>query len=322
MIFVDYRSMARHYKFMLSHDHHKTGVIIVEEEERLFPNSFIYFLYKIHYSRINSIVNLPLKSLWYNYLIPNNIDKTKQYCFILSPSIIISYGDAFVKYLRSKYQCKIVLVIGDKISTYSKSFDVNALKRSLDLVCTYNPVDSKKYNILLHPGVVYNLQVENIKPFVERENDVFFIGQEKGRGDQISEIYNKCKSIGLKCDFNIVGETIFPHVDGIHYSNWIPFEDVFERMKNAKSIINILQPGASGITQRDSEAYSLGCYLITNNKSEELNRIFNDEQVINIEDIKKEVAESIQSRAEAFTKRENKYTLDGFYNWIEQTLQS
>ena len=93
-------------------------------------------------------------------------------------------------------------------------------------------------------------------------------------------------------------------------------------MKNAKSIINILQPGASGITQRDSEAYSLGCYLITNNKSEELNRIFNDEQVINIEDIKKEVAESIQSRAEAFTKRENKYTLDGFYNWIEQTLQS
>ena len=45
---------------------------------------------------------------------------------------------------------------------------------------TFNYIDAKHYGIRVHPHIMFNLNIKNLKPLQERSTDVFFIGQEKG----------------------------------------------------------------------------------------------------------------------------------------------
>jgi len=323
MKFVDYRSVSGHYYFLLKNDRHKSDVTYVTNDDVSIKSSVMQFLYKLHHSRINKYFNLPFKNLWFKCFVPNTIDRNSDFlCFVITPSVIISYGESFVDYLRSRYNCRVALVLGDKVAIYPKEFDVNHLKSVVDLVCTYNSIDSEHYGIKLHPSVVYDLEIKNEKNFSERSIDVLFVGQEKGRGETIVNLYHKCVDLGLKCDFNIIGETKQPHQDGINYCSWIPYSEVFEKLKNSKCIINILQPGASGITMRDTEAYNMGCYLMTSMIDPELEQILNNGQIIGLDFFNKNLAEQIKARKEKFPRKTITNTVDNFYNWIEKSLQA
>ncbi len=314
--------MSGHYLYVLSHDVHNSEVLFIKDGKKQINNKFLYFFYRLHKLRINDIIRLPYKNIWFKYLVPSHlVDKNEQLCFVFSPSTTLSYGEDFVRYVRKKFNnSKVVLVIGDKIESYGKSFDIEKLKKEMDFVCTYNPIDANKYGIALHPSMVYNITVDNPIPFEQRTTDVFFLGQEKGRGDKIVEIYRKCVELGLRSEFYIVGKTNNSHINGINYCDWISYQDLFEKLKNTKCIINLLQPGASGFTFRDNEAYNHGCFLITNNPIDDLKYIFNEGQVIKIDSLNAETANMIKNRKKQFPKKENKFSMDNFYSWIEKSL--
>jgi hypothetical protein len=238
-------------------------------------------------------------------------------CFLIPPSIIIDYGEDFIEYLHTHYRSRLVLILGDRVEIYPKTLDLQSLKNTVDLICTYNSLDSEKYNLSLHPSMVYNLDIENVIPFLERKIDVLFIGQEKGRGEEIISVFKKCIKLGLNCEFIVVGKTT-TQFKGIEYKDWIPYPEVFEKIRNTKCVLNILQPGASGITLRDTEAYNLGCFLLTNNLDSELRKIFNDGQVILLNGLNKNIATAIKSREEMFPRKRNEFTMDNFYSWIEK----
>lgn len=323
MKFIDYRSMADHYSFVLTNDLHNSDVVYVPSINYLIRSKVLQFLYRVHHSKLNNYIKLPFKRLWYHYYIPKECRNYKgDLCFIVQPSVIIDNGDGFVDYLHSKYKCKVALVLGDRMGIYPSTFDIEHLKGVVDLVCTYNPVDSEKYNLSLHPSMVYNLNIQGEIPFKDREIDVFYIGQDKGRGEEIVNAFVLCNKLGLKCEFIIVGKTLSPKIEGISYVGWMSYMDVFERLKHTKCILNILQPGATGITLRDTEAYNLGCFLLTNSNLNDSKEIFNDGQVIQLNALNHNTADLIIKKEEAFPRKVNRFNMDCFYNWIENEVQS
>lgn len=317
MKFVDYRSLAGHYSYMLVNDEHDSDVIYVNSLLDQIDSFLLRFLYKVHFSKINRLFNLPFKQIWYKYIVPLSIRHYKEkICFILQPSIIIDYGYSLINFLHANYSCKVVIVLGDRMGIYPHSFNVERLKKMADLVCTYNSRDAEKYQLRLHPSMVYNIKVDDRILFANRGIDVLFVGQEKGRGKEISEIFRKCQNLGLKCDFTLVGYNHPQKIDGINYARWLPYEDIINKIKNSKCILNILQPGAEGITLRDTEAYNFGCFLLTNSHVQDLDCIFNDGQVISLESLNQRTASLIQEKGFEFPRKQNSYSMDRFYDWI------
>ncbi len=320
---IDYRSMSGHYRFFMKRDIHTSPVRYIDSLLELIKSPLLRGLYNFHRSRINNYIKLPFKRIWYKYLVPfSENDSNRKLYIILYPQLIMRQEDEFVSYLRSKFNCKIILIIGDKIDSYKWGFDIEHMKDIMDLVCTYNPIDAEKYGIYLHPNALAIMDDSIIIPFKDRTTDVFFIGQDKGRIDNVYNVYRKCKSYGLNCEFYVVGKTQAPKIDGIFYCDWKPYKEVFERIRNSKSVLNILQPGASGVTLRDSEAYNLGCYMISNNTTPELKLIYNEGQLIPIDSLNKEIAQIIQNKKEPFHKRRMELNFDNFYNWIVNNAEN
>lgn len=320
MKFIDYRSLYGHYAFLFQHDKHDTDVVFVTRNNIHLDSFLMQFFGRLYHSHIKFLPPVLYRRIWYKFLVPIGTDTgNDKLCFIIPSFVIVNFGARFVDYVRSKYNCKVAIVFSDRVESYPKGLEIDSLRNVVDLICTYNPVDAEKYKISLHPGMLCNLFVPNEKPFSERTIDVFFIGQEKGRGEEILNIYRKCNEYGLKCEFIIVGETTIPKQDGIVYCDWVPYEDMFEKLKNSKSIVNILQPGASGVTLRDIEAYNLGCFLITTNSNSDLNEIMNEGQIVNFAAFNQGMANIIKGRKERFPRRKNNYSLDNFYNWIEES---
>ncbi len=320
MKFIDYRSLYAHYAFMFQHDRHDSNVVFVTRNNIHLDSFLMRFFSKLYHSRSIFPPSFLYRRIWYKYLVPNGADSgNDKLCFLIPSFFIENYGAGFINYIRSRYNCKVAVVFSDRVESYPEGLDIANLHNVVDLICTYNPVDAEKYKLPLHPGMVCNLYIPNEKSFSERTIDVFFIGQEKGRGEEILNIYRKCNEYGLKCEFVIVGETTMPKQEGIIYCDWVPYEDMFEKLKNSKSIVNILQPGASGVTLRDIEAYNLGCFLITTNSNSDLIDIMNEGQIVNFAAFNKETANIIKARRERFPRKKNNYSLDNFYKWIEES---
>lgn len=319
MRFVDYRSRSPHFSFMLERDNHKSEVLYVEGENKTIKTPFILLtLYlRFYFSRKNKYFKSLFIESWYKYIDPiPDVDDSQKWCIIITITEILSYNLRFISYLHKKHNCKVIFVLGDIVNTYADKIDFDDIKQKVDLICTYNEIDAHQFDLSLHPAMVFDFSLDHEIPFYEKKIDVVYIGRDKGRGVVISDIYRKYSSLGLKCAFYIVGDDNSTKYDGIKYINWLSYNEVFEIVSNAKCILNILQSGATGITLRENEAYNLGSFLITNNKSFELKEIFNDGQVVNIEDVDSSFVNRLHRRKNSFNKKYNSYSLDSFYHWI------
>ena len=190
------------------------------------------------------------------------------------------------------------------------------------LICTYNRYDVDKYHITRYPYILFQLKDINIIPMCKRDIDILFVGQDKGRMDYIERLYNQLTKLGLRCVFYVVNPLRECQTQGIHCSDWISYQCLIEKTENAKCIVNILQPGAEGVTLRDVEAYNYGSFMLTNNHSPELLDIYNEGQLIDINSINESTVSIIRQRTSAFPKRKNTNTLDHFYNWVNSRVCS
>lgn len=296
--------------------HH--NVTYVFGDELISKSLLLKWIYKLYKSLANYGLALPLEP-WFKYMIPR-VDKkcNDTWFFIYNPPIIKWRGMEFVKYCKGHVPCRQILMLTDKASLYkvSDGFDIDMLKRSMDIVCTYNIKDVETYKIRLHPAVIFNIGdlIQN-KPLNQRSIDVFWVGNEKGRGDKIVELFKKFKSLGLNCEF-ILGEAKAKNAEGIIYKDKTPYIELFEKMKNSKCILNLIQSNASGVTLRDVEAFNLGSYLISSDPSEVLFDVFNPGQILRLDQIDEKIVLKIKNTNDSFPLKKNKYSIDNLFEWI------
>ncbi len=246
-----------------------------------FKCFIINIIFKIHLSvKINNLVNLPLKSIWYHLLFNKHIVKNNpKYIIFTSPW----YSSNLYKYFKKKCRdSKLLLQCKDTVKlalTNNKQVTLQKMKEMFDGIIVYNELDAIKYGFNYHP-VGYSKIDEKMIPIFDRCN-VCFIGTAKNRINDIKIAYRNFNKAGLKCYFYVVGaKKEDQDNDGIIYSDKnLSFTDYLGHELASDCLFELLQDGSTGRTYRLMEAIIYNKKLITN-CPEVLNLKFYDKDCI------------------------------------------
>lgn len=116
---------------------------------------------------------------------------------------------------------------------------------------SFDHADCERY------GYRYNPQFYGGNPSYEPhepEWDVFFVGQDKGRKNQLLDIERKLQDEGLTTKFCIVG----------YNSGYLAYEQVLDLVSRSRVILDVQAGWQDGMTLRPLEALFYGKKLITN----------------------------------------------------------
>lgn len=219
----------------------------------------------VHFGRVNNSISLPFKSFWNPWILrPRNLTE-KKICFILFSNYTKFIDTGLFDYWRRKYPgCKLVLFFQDLVKT-NKYKHPEKLKDIFDLVLSFDQEDCKQYNFEYYPLVYSKVSVEDDENI--DESDLYFVGKAKDRLNDIIDIFEKCDSAGIKCDFHIVGvdPDLQVHTDKINYCSQMAYRENLKRIKKTKCMLEIMQQGGHGYTLRYCEAIAMGKRLLTNN---------------------------------------------------------
>ena len=225
-------------------------------------NKILNTLFRLHNSRkINRIVNLPQKRIWFKALTPNlNVSLPICFLFFAGGTRFTAIKDGYVEYLRRKFpESKMVIFYQDLVSL-PRGISIHTVKKHFDVILSFDHDDCKKYDLQYYPLVYSTSKITDISI----KNDVYFIGKAKDRLQDIIETYEVLHNKGLKCDFNIVGVS----TENQQYSNEINYCPPMSYSENG-----------IGYTLRTGEAIANDRLLITNN-TEVRNAPFFDENRI------------------------------------------
>lgn len=226
----------------------------------------IRLVYGIHNSeRINKVLDLPLKRLWYPYYFKSKRGR-KPFCFvILNRGISIDY----LRWLKKYYlDCKIVLLHRDKKEVCLRVNPLLSDNPLLDLEMTIDKGESLQYG---YPWFCEfeskaNVPIYNDYP----ESDVFFAGRDKGRLKTLIQAYDVLTNAGLKVFFYLTGVNNHERIPkpGIVYGDKnMTYFEMLEHTINTRCVLEINQNNFDGYTSRFLESVIYGKRLITNNQT-------------------------------------------------------
>lgn len=241
------------------------------ENDLVSKSRLTNFFFKLHTSKkTNSIIRQPFRRKWFGKMCNFKNEGNKKYCFVflLSTSHFYALEYGFGSYLKSKYPgSKLVCYYDDLVSSYQKNVSVDFVKKTFDLVLSFDKSDCEKYGFIYNQLVYSPLQLKpnNNPPF-----DVCFIGRAKNRLSVILECYDYLIKNGIKCSFNVVGVddcNIKANYPGINFCKKISYLDNLKTIMNSRVILEVMQKGGSGYTLRTCEAIMADKKMITNNKN-------------------------------------------------------
>lgn len=232
--------------------------------------TFPFFIESLFYRHVLSS-RLPFKKFWtklyvwylgrYVRSIASSEDKI---CFLLlaggKNNILLKYGLA--EKLREKYRnSKIVFFINDLVTKTKQP--IGLIKDKADLVISFDPGDTDKYELLNHVIPYSDFQFG----LSEIEYDITFVGAAKDRFQELLSIHKYLKSQGINSHFHIINVPKQEQVDidGVVYSGFISYEENLRILSKSRCIIEIVQKEGTGNTIRVGEAIIMGKRILTNN---------------------------------------------------------
>ena len=181
----------------------------------------------------------------------------------------------FLEYIRRKNpQCHLIyhrwnsLFYMDNASKKRKEIFrafIDARERLDFQISSFDKADCDRY------GFVYGSQyipggVEKYSNY-QIEKDVFFVGKDKGRLNQIKKISIMLNSLGISGEYWVLPDNkrkkYLPDEHKYLISKAVPYEEIICQDQKAKAILDVVQKGQKGLTWRDIEALLLEKKLIT-----------------------------------------------------------
>ena len=148
--------------------------------------------------------------------------------------------------------CKIILYYWNVIIDSARK---GYLKdNNIDEFYTFDYNDSKKYHINYNPqfySKYIKLPVSN-----NLEYDVFFIGRDKGRKDDLLKLEKLLNSYNITTKFIVISDE----------KEYIPYEAYLRYLSKSKVILDYVMSSQSGLSLRCMEALFFNKKMITNNK--------------------------------------------------------
>jgi hypothetical protein len=196
---------------------------------------------------------------------------------------------------------------------------VRALKKVFNNIATFDPNDARDYG-LKEVKQVYAREKQLVLPATRPEFDLFFVGQDKGRFDQIKRITTQLEKLQLRYHFHTVKDK---HV---RYSSQdlallkeqaLTYSDNLALIDRSCALLEILQSNQSGQTIRSLESAFLGKKLVTNNAQIIDTDLYDPNRVYLL---KNDTLEGLPSFLEKPFDQPSKAILDGydFKHWCRQ----
>lgn len=225
---------------------------------------YIYALYKRLMRLFPS--SSVLAKIWLCFFSIKDFAEQKPVCFIYLWGVLTdNYTSQTIKYLKQKFpESKHVLFNTDLIETRRSTYTGFDAKRDYDLVLSFDPGDCEKYGLEYHP-LVFSHYKSNNCPL---KYDVFFLGQAKNRLKEIFNAYDLLVRNGLKVKFLLKGvdDKDKRNCEGLNYFvKNISYSENLKYIEESKCVLEIMQKGGTGFTQRGCEVVGLNKKLITNN---------------------------------------------------------
>lgn len=231
------------------------------------PNCF-KLIRKIHLSyKINRIIRIPYKYVWYDY--GKNLNSEDVKIIVVTNGAVDKINYHWIKSLKQK-GIKVFLYLLDamdgdsEVLKYCRPF---ILSNIWDDIYTFEPADQLKYGFKYLGFCYYSKQSFAIDRF-DKAYDLFFAGGTKGgRSNIIHSIYQYLCGKNIICKFIVTLKKGEVGTDaGIEYiREWIPYSKVVIEEMKSRCVLEIVQKNQTGPTLRYFEAVCYNKKLITTN---------------------------------------------------------
>lgn len=239
-------------------------------------NRLLQFLRRIHLSwKINSIIKLPYRYLWYDFHDVPSLLSEIQHIVIIDLALEDPVTLELLKKCRSiKPKLRVSLYFLNAIGS-------NGSQKRDDLIKTIEHANKfefdEKYTFDIADAQTYGMQYlgfnyyskHNIKNISNPQHDIYYIGRSSlDRNDLFYTVYNKLASEDCNFDFYIkpidAEERRLPGV--IYIDKGIkPYNVILEDLQNSKCILEILREKQTGPSLRYFEAVCYNKKLLTTN---------------------------------------------------------
>lgn len=224
-------------------------------------------LYVLHGAQqANRYIRLPGQRVWNRLLYDaNSIDPCRPVCFIYSFRRIDRIRrSGFLDFVNSKYPRCYHVAYWDDLVKPDHQKALGFAKAHFDLVFTYDEGDAERYGMRYYPSFCSKV----FDPDDDRcDWDVFFIGNAKGRLNEIYSAYEALTVNGALCKFvvNDVSDAEKRYYPTIEYNHALTYREVLNFTARSNCILEIVQSGSRGQTLRVNEAVVYGKRLLSNN---------------------------------------------------------
>lgn len=229
-------------------------------------NRFLNLLFKLHWSeKINKIVNLPLKHLWFSTMYGKPFANDKPNCYVFLAGKYAKNNKQFLEYIKKRDTRNKTIVYYLDLISKKYTQDIQEIIDNSDLVVSYEPSEAEQYNIQHIEEDYYSTPDAAIKA-TSFTCDVFFLGYAKGRQEELIYIAKHFSRNGISCRFLLVGVPELEQIlcEGICYSEPIPYKCYLKEIQKSKCLLELIQKDSTANTLRYNEAIAYNRKLITN----------------------------------------------------------
>lgn len=300
---------------------------VINSEFPSSTNRIINFFIRMHFSpKINKLINLPLKRLWFKYFAKNmNIDKKKKIIIIIYDRNRLANNEQFLIYLKKYYSnCKLIYIFTNivKISGACDNDFINKLNYYYDLVYAFDPSDSPKYNFKYNPLLYSKCSIKDID---YKKGQVFYVGRAKDRYDMLMKVYEKLEDYNINKKFYIVGvpEDKQKHKESIIYNKLIPYQECLKNILESDCLLDVIQGESEGFTIKVCEAIFYDKLLITTNKNIKKMPFYDERYIRVIESASDIDIDFFKNAGNVHYKKEGKeyFSVDKFLENLKQDLE-
>jgi hypothetical protein len=237
------------------------------------------FIRKIHHSsKINGILNLPCRDIWYQSLyrsLTEIVDRDTETCVIFDTGVIANLSISFLKRIQSiNDNMKMVLVIVDSMhgsSVHMSQAIPKILGYKWSLIFSYDKNDCLEYGFQYLGQSLYSKLYDAVPS--NENSDIYFVGRDKkGRNKEVIHLYENFQKRGITTNFNLIGSSgsiqhsKLKKCKGINlYCKNISYEKIISDVLSTNCILEVVSKGQRTQTARYYEAVCYNKKILTNN---------------------------------------------------------
>lgn len=239
-------------------------------------------LFKIHFGfKMNQRFDIPFKEAWDRYCVLNQLitDDSCDYYVILVNDVIRKLSPGYLSWLQTRENIHVTVLLLDSYDVMQPYFQRCVHRVQAANVYSFQKSDCERFGFHYTTSLYSRVSLENCGE-EKQVYDVYYIGADKGRIEEIYEIYKKFTENGLTCKFTIVADKKNYRSYKKRYGELnivrkrISYSDILSEISKTRCILEICQKGQDGLTMRFYEALFYNKLLITNNASAQNHPLF------------------------------------------------